>query len=136
MAQLINGDEITFSPYHHSASPSDDKSIWTIKNAYEEEKKLANEIIRKGYHIYKNRKTVGYNVKRDNNKLVVLGRDTHTKDLKLSRFEGLNRQWHGYPINHVKNSSDKPEDEILNKLYINGNISEPERKRIKRGKPI
>ncbi len=134
--QLTNGDYIDFPTYHHQKKPTKDKSIWTIANAKEEEICLANEIIDKNYKITKQSKIIGFNVKRQKNKLVILGEDIYKKDLKLSRFEQNNQSWHGYPVNHMARNSDKPDNIILDKLYTNNKINIIERKRILQGKPL
>lgn len=136
MCILSNNECLKYLNYHHASNPTEHKSVWTVEDAFNVEKNLVEEIIKKKYLSTPSEKMVGYNVVNENNRLKILGKDNHSKKLKISKFIRENASWHGYPANHINKPQDKPGAEILKKLNKDSKIDAKDRRRIGRGQPI
>lgn len=135
--KLLNGYDLVYKQDHHGKKPSCNKSVWKVSE--DEEEQLANDILaNKLQRQVSDYKEYGYDVKRNNNKLKILGADVVNDHLKLSRFEyeSSSKTCHGYPINHQARNSDKPPETILNQLENKGLLTKQDLKNISKGRPL
>jgi len=121
------------SSKHRTVNPTQYKSVWTVPK--DTEVHLFAECIEEGY-IKQNGD--GFNVDVvDRSVLETLGKSITTDRLVIGKFEIEDvRESHGYPVDHKRGESYKPDDKILEKWAEDKKLDLGTIKKIKRGKKI
>lgn len=124
-----------YVPYHHMKSPSYDKSIWTVNR----EKEF--NLFATSYNLYTDTTTT-FNLYIIEGKAQPVGKGkngSRETSLFLCRFINVrNNQgnpWHGYPINHMDQTRDRPSMDFYNS-GPGASLCKQDLKRLKRGKPL
>ena len=140
MAFKLNGEEPIFDVYmykfiqkHRSPGPRD-ASKWKVD--FRTEFDLAEES-RNSNFMEEGCDKYSWNVKRSSDKLEVIGRQNSNDEI-IARFDldKNSRVMHGYPIDYVTKSANKPGNEVLKQMRLKEKISKRELRIIMQGKRV
>lgn len=120
------------NPQHRNDNPN--KSQWAISK--KEERGIFKLTCSFNWIYNNNNKSLGFGIKKDNNRTVLLGYSAGIygrKELKIAKFIENQNTWHGYPADYRTHKADTPPTEILKKWFDDGYINKKNMCKILKG---